>query len=227
MRISPRVWIVLLAVSLIGSIVGCPPPAKNGGPKVPPPGTPSGGTGETPGPENTVAKPPEPVVPPPPTIPKVNLTESLAATCLVKVGDAMPETELPAPDGTNVPLKSLFGQKATVLFFCNSKNEYSMGELADLTAMVVEPYSERGIRVVGIDVGDTPEVVAQQIEALGVKFPVLLDPNGEYFAKVASEKVTRTYLLDAAGSILWFDMEYSVTTRNLLGQALRAVLEPQ
>jgi hypothetical protein len=38
---------------------------------------------------------------------------------------------------------------------------------------------------------------------------------------VASEKLPRTYLLDASGKILWFDIEYSRTTRQQLLSAIR------
>jgi hypothetical protein len=35
----------------------------------------------------------------------------------------------------------------------------------------------------------------------------------------------RTYLLDSSGKILWFDLEYSRSTRRELNQAIRYVLK--
>jgi hypothetical protein len=54
----------------------------------------------------------------------------------------------------------------------------------------------------------------------------LLDAEGRAFAEVGSEKLPRTYLVDAQGKILWFDIEYSLSTRRELHQALRAVVGP-
>jgi hypothetical protein len=51
-----------------------------------------------------------------------------------------------------------------------------------------------------------------------------MDPKNEYFAKVAREKVLRTYLLDADGKILWFDVEYSRSTHRDLLQGIDVAL---
>ncbi len=230
MRSCRQSWMILLVACLTATFVGCPPPSQqNNRPPKKENGSAKPKTG--PGQENSVSKgannttPPEPDIPPPPTMPKVKLTQILAATCLVQKGDKMPEGELQTVDGKAVPLKELYGEKLTVVFFWDSKNEYSLDELKDLTASVVEPFGEEGVQVIGINVGDTPEVVTEQVEALGAGFPNLLDPGGEYFAKVATEKITRTYLLNAAGTILWFDLEYSITTRHDLPMAIQVVLE--
>ena len=59
----------------------------------------------------------------------------------------------------------------------------------------------KGVRVVGINVGDAPEAVPSKLlKEAGVTFPNLLDPEGAFFAKVATDKrLPRIYLLDAAG----------------------------
>ena len=61
-------------------------------------------------------KKPEPP-PPPPTIPKVAMSDAIRATCLVNVGDAMPQGELPDLAGNLHGLGSLYGSKLTVLCF--------------------------------------------------------------------------------------------------------------
>ena len=57
----------------------------------------------------------------------------------------------------------------------------------------------------------------------GANFPTLLDADGKAFAQIGSEKMPRTFLLDPQGKILWFDIEYSLSTRRELHQALRSV----
>ena len=181
------------------------------------------GTAKTGQPQPT-AKPQAEEPPPKPTIPQVGLSAELLATCVVNVGDRMPDAELPDPDGKPQSITSLKGKKLTVLFFWTADNPYSVGEVEDLNDDVARAYADQGVKVVGINHGDTPEKVRQKVKELAVRFPVLMDPKNEYFAKVAREKVLRTYLLDADGKILWFDVEYSRTTRRDLLQAIDVVL---
>ena len=53
-------------------------------------------------------------------------------------------------------------------------------------------------------------------------FVNLLDADGKAFAQVGSERLPRVFVVDPAGKILWFDIEYSQTTRRELHQALHA-----
>jgi thioredoxin-dependent peroxiredoxin len=80
------------------------------------------------------------------------------------------------------------------------------------------------VAVITIDVGDTPQQVRQALETAGAKLPVLLDRDGAYFAKVATERLPRTYVLDAKGKVLWFDTEYSEATSRGMIRTLQAAL---
>ena len=51
-------------------------------------------------------------------------------------------------------------------------------------------------------------------------FPQLLDTNGKALAQVGSVALPRLYVLDPAGKIVWFDIEYSESTRRELAQTL-------
>jgi len=74
-------------------------------------------------------------------------------------------------------------------------------------------------------VGDPLEEARRYVAEAKATFPNLLDPKGEYFAKIASErKMPRTYLLDAQGKVLWFDLEYSNTARRDLVQGIEVAL---
>ncbi len=168
------------------------------------------------------AKPPEP--PPPREVPKVVMDRQLLETCLVKVGDAMPDGELPDLDGKKQTLRSLFGGKLTVVLFWESKNDYAAQALRRLGGDVAEPFRDKGVRVVGINPKETPEVARKAAEEAGAKYVNLVDAEGAYFAKVAKEGIPRIYLLDAAGKILWFDVEYSSTTRRSLTQGIEVSL---
>jgi hypothetical protein len=60
----------------------------------------------------------------------------------------------------------------------------------------------------------------------GATFPCLLDQKGAYFAQVAKDtRMPRIFLLDAAGKVLWFDVEYSRFSRRDLNRSIRVVLK--
>ena len=67
-------------------------------------------------------------------------------------------------------------------------------------------------------------MVRETVEKLDARFPNLLDDKGVALGAVATRKLPRTYLLDASGKILWFDIEYSNTTRRELREAIQFVL---
>ena len=216
---------VILAVGLVSP--GC---SKNGGD--------STGTATTPGdgasaPEGEPAAQPgaarvsEP--PPKPTMPKVLLTEEQKATCRVGVGDVLPGGEVTGLDGSPRALADLLGKRLTVVFFWNVPQAararlLTETALGDLAVDVAQPYAEKGVRVVGVNVGDAPQSVAQIVQSTGAEFPQMLDPQGALFSQVATGGLPRIYLLDAEGKILWFDLEYSRSTHDALRTAIRVTL---
>jgi peroxiredoxin len=169
-------------------------------------------------------------LPPSAAIPKVSLTDKLSVTCLVKVGNELPDVELAGLDGNKVALKSLYGNALTVVFFWNiGPTTYAqqsvINALGDMQKDILEPFGAKELKVVDINVGNTPEEAKKLLEASGVSFPSLFDADGNYFKSVATEKLPRVYLLDASGTILWFDIDYTRATRRQLMTAIKAVLE--
>jgi len=175
--------------------------------------------------EEEKARPKQPPEPPPaPKLPEVKMPATLAETCLVKVGGSIPEVQLANLEGKQVALRSLFGKKLTVLLFWGSENLYATQALELLDLDVAKPFAEMGGGVVGVSGKDSPEAARKAVEGAGVKYPNLVDPKGEFFAKVATEKVPRVYLLDPTGKVLWLDIEYSSSTRRDLERAIKFVL---
>jgi peroxiredoxin len=163
----------------------------------------------------------------PATIPPVLMTEGHKSLCLVGVGDQMPDVELPQVGGRQNKLADLYGKKATVVVFWKGDRRMALTELTDLGPDVVEPFQGAGVAVVGIAVDESANSARSAVRQAGAKFPNLLDADGTAFAKVGSAKLPRTYLLDPSGKVLWFDIEYSQTTRRELAQALEAVVGPE
>ncbi len=163
-------------------------------------------------------------------MPKVALSDALRASCLVNVGDALPAAALPDASGKMLDLKSLYGPKLTVVCFWTIGTTHrsqltAEAVLQDLAKQVAEPFGAKGVQIVGIDVGDSPDAVDANVQKAGASFPNLSDADGAYFAKIARDKrMPRIFLLDAAGRILWFDVEFGRASRFDLTQAIRAGL---
>jgi len=159
-----------------------------------------------------------------PVVPVVQMTEQHAATCLVKVGDALPAGELPDLAGKNQELSKLFGEKLTIVVFFREGQDESTSEIADLAAGVASPLAGRGVKVIGVCERGAAESTREICQKAGVSYPVLLDADGAYFARLATGKMPRTYLVDPLGKVLWFDIDYSRGTRHDLREALRALV---
>lgn len=221
-----RWWLRSIAACTLAVCVGCPSngpdpdvtPSDNGSPQ-----------GQGSGTRPPVPDKPDDPPPPPPEVPEVHMTEALMETCLVFIDDSIPEGELADADGNPQSLEDLFGEKLTVVLFWTSGESMmakmsATSALEDLEKDIAEPYAEKGVKVVGISVNNTPEVAAEHITESGATFTNLHDPEGTFFAKVATEKLPRTYLVSPDGKIIWFDLEYSRASRRNLLQAIQVTL---
>lgn len=168
---------------------------------------------------------------PPLTIPKVSLSNELRATCLVDVGQKLPEAKLPDLNGKIHALDSLYGSKLTVVCFWTIGASHRSRLVADallhdLASDIAGPLAGEGVGVVAVNVGDDPAAVDKMVSQNGVELPYLVDPRGDYFARIAKDgRMPRTFLLDANGRILWFDIEYSRPSRRELLQCIQVALE--
>jgi peroxiredoxin len=158
-------------------------------------------------------------------VPSVLLSKGHANLSRVKVGDSLPAIELPkAGDAKKTKLSDLYGKAATVVVFWADDRKMSHTEMADLATDVIEPYGAKGVSVVGVAVKEKPDKATAAVKEVGKEIPMLVDDKGTAFAQVGSRRLPRTFVLDANGKILWFDIEYSHATRRELQQALAATV---
>jgi peroxiredoxin len=150
-------------------------------------------------------------------IPQVFLTAEHSAMCRVRVEDEMPAIKLPKLGGGEADLASFRGKKATVVLFWHSDPWMSESAIEDLSRDV-KPSDD--IAVVGIAVKTSQADVEAKVKAVETSFPHLLDNDGKVFNKVGMSKLPRVYVLDGSGRIVWFDIEYSQSTRRELKQTL-------
>jgi peroxiredoxin len=158
-----------------------------------------------------------------PKIPAVLLSKQDAALCRVRAGDPMPAIALPQIGGGETKLTELYGKKATVVVFWKSDRRMTLQQLSDIGPDIIQPFGQKGVAVVGIAVKESQDSAEAALKRANANFRNLLDADGKAFAEVGSQKLPRTYLLDASGKIVWFDIEYSLATRRELQQALRAI----
>lgn len=157
-------------------------------------------------------------------MPPVLLTVGEESISSLRVGDTMPDLTLPDFEGKTHSLSKLRGDKLTVVVFWNSTHPYAVEEISDLGPAVVDRFGDFGVRVVGIAERDTPAGAKAAIAKAGAKFVNLADADGKEMAKVATAELPRTYLLDPNGKVLWFDLEYSRSTRRDLVRAIQFAL---
>jgi peroxiredoxin len=157
-------------------------------------------------------------------MPRVLLSKADEAVCKVKVGDAMPDISLPKLGG-NTPekLADLSGKKATVVVFWKGDRRMSQQQLADIGVDIVKPFGNQGIAIVGVAIDESAKDAQAILKKANATFPNLHDAGGKAFSQLGSGRFPRTYLLDATGKIVWFDIEYSLATRRELRQALHVI----
>jgi peroxiredoxin len=161
----------------------------------------------------------------PAIIPPVVLSKEHEALCRVKVGDKLPEIQLSQLGGSQTAIEKLYGASATVVAFWNADRPMSRTLLADLGPDVVEPFGKQGVAVVTVAVDQPANAARATLEKAQARLPTLIDTGGKAFATVGKERLPRVYLVDPQGKVLWFDIEYSLSTRRELNQALRAVVK--
>lgn len=199
------------------------PPATE--PSTPPARQPEAEPSKPVAPRTTIVDPPPADEPAPTSMPPVVFSAKHLEQSLVRQGDTLPAGELNDLEGNAQAMADSLGERLTVVLCWSDESPYSLAALKELQSVVVEPYGESGVAVIGLNTGNPPEAAAAAVEKAGVGYVQLSDPDGTYFAQLAEGKLPRIYLLDAEGKVLWFDIEYSRSTRRHLRQAIRYQLE--
>jgi len=157
--------------------------------------------------------------------PQVLMSRRDADSCLVKTGDPFPVARLSDLEGREHSLKELFGEKLTVLVFWSNGNRLGREQIQRLEAETVLPFKDTGLSVVAINISDPAEQIGDLLPAdRKIDFTILLDTDAALYSMVATGRNPRTYLLDANGNILWFDIEYSRSAARDLANAIHVYL---
>lgn len=155
-------------------------------------------------------------------VPPVLLSADHAKLCKLTVGDQFPAIELPTLDGAAAKVADLAKGKPTVVLFWTPDRWMSRSALADVNQTIANAKG-REIAAVAIVEGAVNDGVKQIIADSGAKFPQLADADGAAFAQVGEQALPRIFVLDKAGKIAWFDIEFSQASRREMQQALAAL----
>ncbi|MCY7345272.1 MAG: peptide-methionine (R)-S-oxide reductase MsrB [Pyrinomonadaceae bacterium] len=118
------------------------------------------------------------------------------------VGSPAPEFELAKPDGTKVSLKDLAGKPAVLIFWtawCPS----CKAEAPRVNQLAAE-YKDRGVRVLGINIGEGLARVKEGIKDFDIKYEVVRDADAQV-AEIYKVVGTPTVVfLDNKGIVRYF-----------------------
>ena len=155
--------------------------------------------------------------------PPVLLSSFHAQWCTRQVGQSFPDVSLPKLGGGKLQLSSLMGKQATLVLFWKQDRWMSRTALEDVQQLVVDKLDATDVAVVGIPVELSPSKVRRQTTQAKADFTQLLDNRGTALAEVGSVALPRLYVLDDQGTIVWFDIEYSESTRRELLSTITAL----
>ncbi len=148
-------------------------------------------------------------------LPAVLMSSNHKEMCQVGVGEPLPTLNLRTRAGQAMQFDQLRGEKGTVIALHGNGGWMTDTLLADLGPEVADLYSSEGIRVVTVStnsVAQTPD----GITALRIS-------QQEAEKTLGSGRMPRVYVLDADGKIVWFDIEYSLSTRRELQQVVKSL----
>jgi peroxiredoxin Q/BCP len=129
----------------------------------------------------------------------------------LSVGDQAPDFSLPDPDGTQVSLSALKGQKAVVYFYPAASTPGCTTQACDFRDNMAS-LTSAGYAVVGIS-PDTPEDQRRFRDEQQVPYPLLCDPSREVleaygawgekklYGKTVTGVIRSTFVLDEQGRV--------------------------
>ncbi|NWG16349.1 MAG: TlpA family protein disulfide reductase [Chloroflexi bacterium] len=116
-----------------------------------------------------------------------------------EIGALAPPLEGKSPDGQTLRLANWRGQPVIVNFWA-TWCEPCRTEMPQLQALH-DRYHDQGLRILAVNLGETPAVVREWVRALGLTFDILLDANGEAAARYQLRGQPSTYVISPAGTV--------------------------
>jgi peroxiredoxin len=167
---------------------------------------------------------------PTPAEPSIAVTPEMGTP---HVGDAAPDFDLVAQDGSHVKLSSLRGS-VVLLAFVTSWCPFSQAEQPNLKALAGD-YAGKNVKFVAVDIKENDAGYQKYLGRVSMPFPVLHDAGGDVTASFTPDHaqpaikdrstvlVTSNLVLDPQGKIVFFTMVDTVHFDARLVHARRAI----
>ncbi|MFY0543005.1 thiol-disulfide oxidoreductase ResA [Brevibacillus sp. H7] len=117
----------------------------------------------------------------------------------VKVGRDAPNFSLEQLNGSPVTLSDLKG-KGVVLNFWGTWCEPCKAEMPALQKQY-EAYKDKGLVVIGVNIGESPITVEPFVKQLGVNFPILMDRQSQITKLYRIGPIPTTFFIDGDGEV--------------------------
>ncbi len=139
----------------------------------------------------------------------------------LRVGDPFPSRSVPGLRGPSLTVPDDMNGKVTVVHFWTDWCGTCRDEMPALEELYVR-YRGRGLRIVAINVGQTPAQVRKFIDDLKLTYDILLDANGTAAKECGVLGLPRTFVLDRRGII-----RYKIlgdASEDMLNKLIQSVL---
>ncbi|CAJ1002901.1 MULTISPECIES: thiol-disulfide oxidoreductase ResA [Bacillales] len=117
----------------------------------------------------------------------------------VKVGRDAPNFSLEQLNGPSIALSDLRG-KGVVLNFWGTWCGPCKQEMPALQKQY-EAYKDKGLVIVGVNIGETPVAVEPFLKQFGVTFPILMDRESQITKLYRIDKIPSTFFIDPDGEV--------------------------
>lgn len=121
------------------------------------------------------------------------------------VGDTAPDFQLAGLDGTQLKLADLHGQP-TVLIFWTAWCPVCKDEAPHFNALAAK-YEPQGVRVVGINIQDSPARTEGGVKDFGIQYKVVRDPDASVARRYKVAGTPTIIFLDRNGGVRYFGNE--------------------
>ncbi len=139
----------------------------------------------------------------------------------LRVGDPFPSRSVPALRGPSLTVPDDMNGKVTVVHFWTDWCGTCRDEMPALEELYAR-YKGRGLRIVAINVGQTPAQVRKFIDDLKLTYDILMDANGTAAKECGVLGLPRTFILDRKGII-----RYKIlgdASEDMLNKLIQSVL---
>lgn len=141
-----------------------------------------------------------------------------AATHGTSVGQIAPDFELAKFDGGNIGSKDLSGNPAVLVFWtawCPSCKE----EAPHINQLAAE-FEPKGVKVIGINIGESDARVAEGIKSFGIKYTVAKDRDTSVSRNYRVMGTPTVVFLDQKGVVQYFGNELPRDYANRLNRII-------